>query len=419
MLVEVPYTAALEKWVECVECRSHVHAICGMYNVREYTPNDQQYTCPDCLLRRREDGAGETPLRAHTVLPPTLLDAWLASRIDPALACTVRVLAYNEETVTEGTASEARTTLCIGLFQQQHGGAGPDILVFVMYVTEFFLRKTLYLSYIDSVPYFEPIQQRSSTFRTVILEYFNYKRHEGFTQCLVWACPPAHTQTTYIFYVRPPWQSVNHMDKLLTWYDALVRDGQERGIVAQKRLLGVPPVPDWNLVRGVFEGIFSTKTDRELVRQFPPQLNRKKVPASRKPFFVIDLAPVDEATIAQARAWMAPGRIHAAALPSHAMFRDRYVLVCDRLVRYALVFDTRLRATYATLVLLACIADPDVTATYMCDVCGRELKRAERFVCTVPACGAFDVCALCHWGGRHAHPTFPAEKVIQVGKETT
>lgn len=70
-----------------------------------------------------------------------------------------------------------------------------DLLLFVMYVTECpdetpCNAHTVYVSYLDSVPYLSPPSFRRLVFQEFVLSYLEYSREIGFQRAFLWACPP-------------------------------------------------------------------------------------------------------------------------------------------------------------------------------------------------------------------------------------
>ena len=73
-------------------------------------------------------------------------------------------------------------TKCILMFQKIHG---VDVLLFVMYVHEYDQvcsstnTRRVYISYLDSVKYFEPSCYRTLAYHSILVEYLRYiKMHK-------------------------------------------------------------------------------------------------------------------------------------------------------------------------------------------------------------------------------------------------
>ena len=122
---------------------------------------------------------------------------------------------------------------------------GVDLLLFVMYVAECFDEtpcnaRTVYLAYLDSVPYLSPRGFRRPVFQEFGLSYLEFARQTGFARAFLWACPPAEGDE-YILSPRgnrltrslshPPWQRMPRELPLLRWYREVAREGLSRGTV--------------------------------------------------------------------------------------------------------------------------------------------------------------------------------------------
>ena len=124
-------------------------------------------------------------------------------------------------------------TKCIALFQDIHG---VDTLLFAVYVYEYGQecpapnRRRVYISYLDSVQYFEPKCYRTTAYHAIILEYLRYVKRRGFHTAHVWSCPPT-AGDDYIFYSHPKHQLVPGEDMLRRWYRRLFDRAKAEGVV--------------------------------------------------------------------------------------------------------------------------------------------------------------------------------------------
>ena len=124
-------------------------------------------------------------------------------------------------------------TKCIALFQKIHGA---DTLLFAMYVYEYGHecpapnRRRVYISYLDSVQYFEPKCYRTLAYHTVLVEYLRYVKARGFHTAHFWSCPPTPGDD-YIFHVHPSHQLVPREDMLRAWYYKMLDRAKADGIV--------------------------------------------------------------------------------------------------------------------------------------------------------------------------------------------
>lgn len=126
-------------------------------------------------------------------------------------------------------------TKCIGLFQSIDG---VDILLFAMYVYEYGQecpasnRRRVYISYLDSVKYFQPKRFRTVAFQSVIIEYLRWVKQRGFTTAHIWSCPPAPGDE-YVFHCHPSHQKNPSEDMLRQWYLNALENAQKEGIVVE------------------------------------------------------------------------------------------------------------------------------------------------------------------------------------------
>ena len=74
----------------------------------------------------------------------------------------------------------------------------------------------MYLSYLDSVKYYEPRQDRTAVYHSMLLAYLAYVKERGFHTAHIWACPPAKGDD-YIFFSHPAVQKTPKDDRLRQW----------------------------------------------------------------------------------------------------------------------------------------------------------------------------------------------------------
>ena len=126
-------------------------------------------------------------------------------------------------------------TKCVGLFQSIEG---VDVLLFAMYVYEYGHecpapnRRRVYISYLDSVKYFEPKQYRSIAYQSIIVEYLRFVKKRGFHTAHIWSCPPAPGDE-YVFHCHPPQQKVPKEKMLRQWYYSVIDKAKAQGIVVE------------------------------------------------------------------------------------------------------------------------------------------------------------------------------------------
>jgi Histone acetylation protein/TAZ zinc finger len=128
---------------------------------------------------------------------------------------------------------------CIGLFQKIHG---VDTLLFAMYVYEYGHdcpapnKRRVYISYLDSVQYFEPKCYRTIAYQAIMIEYLRYVKKRGFHTAAMWSCPPVGGDD-YIFYCHPKHQLVPQEDMLRSWYHKMLDQAKNQGVVLRTTTL--------------------------------------------------------------------------------------------------------------------------------------------------------------------------------------
>jgi E1A/CREB-binding protein len=87
-----------------------------------------------------------------------------------------------------------------------------------------------YISFIDSVKYFEPRRLRESTYQQIALAYFDNLKQRGFTHIHFWACP-SRKGTNYLLHFHPENQLVSTQTRLVNLYNEMLKKGVKQGIV--------------------------------------------------------------------------------------------------------------------------------------------------------------------------------------------
>ena len=130
-------------------------------------------------------------------------------------------------------------TKCILLFQKIHG---VDVLLFGVYVYEYGHdcpapnRRRVYISYLDSVNYFEPRCFRTTVYHQILIEYLRFVKKRGFHTAHIWSCPPSKGDD-YIFYSHPQNQLTPKDEMLCKWYHNMLEKAEEEGVVMSTQLL--------------------------------------------------------------------------------------------------------------------------------------------------------------------------------------
>lgn len=128
---------------------------------------------------------------------------------------------------------------------------GVDVLLFVMYTTEYdgdcrieANRNKAYISYIDSTPLYKTSgdpsgSERSRVFQDLILAYFDFIRHRGFTHVIMWSCAPEQGMDYVLSckHIRDICKGKVQCDAdLLSWYSVLVKNGHQKNILSSPEL---------------------------------------------------------------------------------------------------------------------------------------------------------------------------------------
>ena len=250
----------VDNWVQCDECHAWLHWTCALYK-GEDTPDDCLFFCEECRETRAKQLPKELVIPSSSELPTTrlseVLERNLASELKgQGITCnpvTVRVVS-NIETSSKieeiGSASAAQKgangkaqkefpyrSKCILAFQRVQG---HEVCFFAMYVQEYGSdcpepnTNRVYISYLDSVRYFEssPEGQRTFVYHSMLANYLGYAKELGFTHAHIWVSPPKQGDD-YIFYAHPEVMLNKRMGllKLKEWYEKMLEGAKARRIV--------------------------------------------------------------------------------------------------------------------------------------------------------------------------------------------
>ncbi|GAB4815528.1 hypothetical protein N2152v2_002574 [Parachlorella kessleri] len=298
-----------EGWVQCDRCEGWVHQICGLFN-KGRNNEDAGYLCPHCLLHGLATGERKLPAERPQAmlsardLPRCDLSDLLEARLERTLqeerlqratalgvpveqvptaeGLTVRVVnnvvkknevkmrffdAFKNDGYPEAFLYKQKVIL---LFQNIDG---VDLCLYCLYMQEYGEeapepnRKMLYLSYLDSVKYFQPedVQAagRSFALRTLVYHdllvgYLKYMKDRGFLAIYIWACPPLQGDD-YILYCHPGKQKTPRSDRLRDWYHTMLRQAKAEGIVTYVS----------NLYDTYFEGGKDHRLDKPSITHVP------------------------------------------------------------------------------------------------------------------------------------------------------
>ena len=285
-----------EGWVCCDTCDGWVHQVCALFNGR-VNKNNASYKCPKCHISdRKAAGKLDAPGKVKQAkdLPKCSLSTKLEQGvqkyldgvykkfaedqnvaeddIEKAMPFTIRVVSNLDKKHATRDEMQKRykdmgfpvefpvKTKCILLFQKV---SGADVLIFGMYVYEYGdacpepNRRRVYISYLDSVQYFQPRAYRTVVFQSVIVEYLRIVKDRGFHTAHIWSCPPAKGDD-YIFHIHPENQRTPKAERLCHWYKTILEKARREGIVLDVRNMHETyfqaPVPKTPLEVPYFDG---------------------------------------------------------------------------------------------------------------------------------------------------------------------
>ena len=88
-----------ESWVQCDDCERWIHQICGLYNTRHDKDNKSAYSCPLCLLEKRNK-TGDPPnlpeAPSANDIPRTKLSDWLERDVHKRVDVRMKELAQEK-----------------------------------------------------------------------------------------------------------------------------------------------------------------------------------------------------------------------------------------------------------------------------------------------------------------------------------
>jgi len=251
----------VDNWVQCDECHAWLHWTCALYK-GEDTPDDCLFFCEECRETRAKMLPKELVIPTAGELPETqlseILQKNLASELkEQGITCapvTVRVVS-NIETSSKieeiGSAVSAQKgsaaaknqkefpyrSKCILAFQRVQG---HEICFFAMYVQEYGSdcpepnTNRVYISYLDSVRYFEssPDGQRTFVYHSMLINYLGYAKELGYQFGHIWVSPPKQGDD-YIFYAHPEVMLNKRMGllKLKEWYEKMLEVAKEKKVI--------------------------------------------------------------------------------------------------------------------------------------------------------------------------------------------
>ncbi|KAL4147399.1 hypothetical protein PRNP1_011155 [Phytophthora ramorum] len=170
---------------------------------------------------------------------------------------------------------------CICVFQELDG---VDVLIFTLYVQEYGADSLspnagrVYVSYLDSVNYFQPKKLRTLMHQQVMLGFLEDCKNRGFHTCHIWSCPPLKGDD-YIFFCKPENQKIPKSARLRQWYQKLLQQAKHDGLVANMSNLYAEYYMKKKAAHELpyFEGDYWPRLAEDLIKQLEEKDNGNRV----------------------------------------------------------------------------------------------------------------------------------------------
>ncbi|XP_048774287.1 CREB-binding protein-like isoform X2 [Ostrea edulis] len=250
-----------EPFVECDECGRKMHQICVLH-FEAIWPNG--FICDNCHrskgTKRKENKYSAKNL-PYSGIPNTKLGTYLENRVNNFLKnkdagagdVTIKVLSSGDKVVEVKSGMKSR--FCDNgemqeTFQYRAKAMfafeeidGTDVCFFGMHVQEYGSdcpqpnNRRVYISYLDSVHFFQPRQLRTAVYHEILIGYLEYVKQQGYAWAHIWACPPSEGDD-YIFHCHPPEQKIPKPKRLQEWYKKMLDKAIiERCVIDYKDIL--------------------------------------------------------------------------------------------------------------------------------------------------------------------------------------
>jgi len=288
-------------FVECNDCGRWYHWVCALYN-----DVDMQMKRWQCSICREKDNLSIIQVKPeHTAqaLPETKLSKAIQETVKQMLRdegvqhspIAVRVVS---QMVTSSPANPEMvafdwkdgepyckefpyTSTAVMAFQVIDG---HEVCLFAMYTQEYGgdcpepNKWHLYISYLDSVRYFEsrPANKRTSLYHAILSGYLKFMRERGFRFIHIWVEPPKQGDE-YIFFSRPlKERQPMQRDKLRGWYERMLQTCKAQGIVDDygsmldyyRNITSVRQIPCFHgdLIETTLAGVFEKEKQAALAK---------------------------------------------------------------------------------------------------------------------------------------------------------
>ncbi|XP_016091855.1 histone acetyltransferase p300-like [Sinocyclocheilus grahami] len=287
-----------ELFVECMDCGRKMHQICVLHNDTIWPSG---FVCDGCLKKSNKNRK-ENKYAAKR-LPQTKLGIYLETRVNDFLKrhnhpesgeVTIRVVHVSDKVVEVKPGMKSRfvdsgemaesfpyRTKALFAFEEVDG---VDVCFFGMHVQEYGSdcpppnQRRVYVSYLDSVHFFQPHSLRTSVYHEILIGYLDYVKKQGFTTGHIWACPPSEGDD-YIFHCHPPDQKIPKPKRLQEWYRKMLDKAVAERIVhdykdifkqaTEDRLTSAKELP-------YFEGDFWPNVLEESIKELEQEEEERK-----------------------------------------------------------------------------------------------------------------------------------------------
>lgn len=217
-----------EPMVTCQVCCKLYHALCGMANMNNLIKGKDDFICPRCIynyLEKHKLNHMITPNSWLSTIHKTpnialLKETVLSIKIESSL-CDASLF------VREMISTPKEKTLA--LFQR----CEDEVYVFLFLASVQYLDDNLYLSYIDSIHYYNNKEKRTWVYQTFLLSIFDHARKsKNVKKAFLWSMPPTINHD-YFFNKHPESQQIPDQNRLTMWYINLFERGKEEEIISE------------------------------------------------------------------------------------------------------------------------------------------------------------------------------------------
>ncbi|KAF5906320.1 histone acetyltransferase, partial [Clarias magur] len=287
-----------ELFVDCMDCGRKMHQICVLHNDTIWPIG---FVCSECLKKANKNRK-ENKYSAKR-LPQTKLGNYLETRVNDFMKrqnhpesgeITIRVVHVSDKVVEvkpgmksrfvdSGEMPESFPYRSKALFAFEDID-GADVCFFGMHVQEYSSdcphpnQRRVYISYLDSVHFFQPRSLRTAVYHEILIGYLEYAKKLGFTTGHIWACPPSEGDD-YIFHCHPADQKIPKPKRLQEWYKKMLDKAVAERIVhdykdifkqaTEDRLTSAKELP-------YFEGDFWPNVLEESIKELEQEEEERK-----------------------------------------------------------------------------------------------------------------------------------------------